>query len=403
MGRLPLSLIVLLLWSGDAAAQTMLAPATAESAETAPNVSAEADANGSAETAAVELPERKPPKPPEPKSNKLPGARELFASVPGAAPLAARAIGFYSKGCLAGGVPLPLNGPDWQMMRTSRNRNWGSPQLVQFLERLASDARALDGWPGLLVGDMSQPRGGPMLTGHTSHQVGLDADIWLTPMPDRILTVEERENMDAASMLKDPLHVDPEVFTDLQIKLIRRAASYPQVARIFVHPAIKKSLCERADVTGKDTSWLGKVRPWWNHHYHFHVRLSCPPGMDGCKDQPPVSGDSGCDSKELDNWYSMLKKSAIWRTQQNIDPDAKPSGKKKAFPLTDLPSDCRTVLTAGGNELLSVDDELPPVAVKAAASREAGPGVPLLSKTELQNLLNGGKIGIPLPVRNPTR
>ena len=403
MGRLPLSLIVLLLWSGDAAAQTMLAPATAESAETAPNVSAEADANGSAETAAVELPERKPPKPPEPKSNKLPGARELFASVPGAAPLAARAIGFYSKGCLAGGVPLPLNGPDWQVMRTSRNRNWGSPQLVQFLERLASDARALDGWPGLLVGDMSQPRGGPMLTGHTSHQVGLDADIWLTPMPDRILTVEERENMDAASMLKDPLHVDPEVFTDLQIKLIRRAASYPQVARIFVHPAIKKSLCERADVTGKDTSWLGKVRPWWNHHYHFHVRLSCPPGMDGCKDQPPVSGDSGCEGKELDNWYSMLKKSAIWRTQQNIDPDAKPTGKKKAFPLTDLPSDCRTVLTAGGNELLSVDDELPPVAVKAAASREAGPGVPLLSKTELQNLLNGGKIGIPLPVRNPTR
>jgi len=403
MGRLPLSLIVLLLWSGDAAAQTTLAPATAESAETAPNVSAEADANGSAETAAVELPERKPPKPPEPKSNKLPGARELFASVPGAAPLAARAIGFYSKGCLAGGVPLPLNCPDWQVMSTSRNRNLGCPQHVQFLERLASDARALDGWPGLLVGDMSQPRGGPMLTGHTSHQVGLDADIWLTPMPDRILTVEERENMDAASMLKDPLHVDPEVFTDLQIKLIRRAASYPQVARIFVHPAIKKSLCERADVTGKDTSWLGKVRPWWNHHYHFHVRLACPPGMDGCKDQPPVSGDSGCDSKELDNWYSMLKKSAIWRTQQNIDPDAKPSGKKKAFPLTDLPSDCRTVLTAGGNELLSVDDELPPVAVKAAASREAGPGVPLLSKTELQNLLNGGKIGIPLPVRNPTR
>src|SRR5665811_2114575 len=109
MGRLPLSLIVLLLCSGVAAAQTNLAPA-AEPAETA--------AAESAETAAVELPERKPPKPPEPKSGKLPGARELFASVPGPAPLAARAIGFYSKGCLAGGIPLPLNGPDWQVMRT---------------------------------------------------------------------------------------------------------------------------------------------------------------------------------------------------------------------------------------------------------------------------------------------
>jgi len=391
MGWLPLSLVLLLLWSGVAAAQTQLAPTDAE------------EAVESAETAAVELPERKPPKPPEPKSEKLPGARELFASVPGAAPLAARAIGFYSKGCLAGGVALALNGPDWQVMRTSRNRNWGSPQLIDYLARLASDARAFDGWPGLLVGDMSQPRGGPMLTGHTSHQVGLDADIWLTPMPDRILTVQEREDMRAESMLKDPLHVDPEKFTDLQIKLIRRAASYPQVARIFVHPAIKKSLCVRAEVAGKDTSWLGKVRPWWNHHYHFHVRLSCPPGMEGCKDQPPVSGDSGCEGDELDNWNDMLKKSAIWMTQQNIDPDAKPSGKKKPFPITDLPSECRTVLTAGGNELLSVDDELPPIAVKAAASKEAGPGVPLLSKTQLQNLLNGGKIGIPLPVRNPTR
>lgn len=390
MRRLVLSPIILLLGSGLALAQTKLAPAAGETATT------------DTETAAVELPERKPPKPPEPRSDKLPGARELFASVPGPAPLTARAIGFYSKGCLAGGLALPLNGPNWQVMRTSRNRNWGSPQLIDYLSRLASDARALDGWPGLLVGDMSQPRGGPMLTGHTSHQVGLDADIWLTPMPDRILTVQEREDMTAVSMLRDPLHVDPEKFTDKHIKLIRRAASYPQVARIFVHPAIKKSLCERADAAGQDTRWLGKVRPWWNHHYHFHVRLSCPSGMEGCKDQPPVNGDLGC-GDELDNWNDMLKKSAIWMTQQNIDPNAKPSRKKKPFPLKDLPSDCSTVLTAGGNELLSVDDELPPVALRAAASKEAGPGVPLLSETELQTLLKGGKIGIPLPARNPSR
>jgi penicillin-insensitive murein endopeptidase len=386
MGRLPLSLIVLLMWSGVAAAQTKLAPPAGESTE----------------MAAVELPERKPPKPPDPKSEKLPGARELFASVPVASPLAARAIGFYSKGCLAGGVALPLNGPDWQVMRVSRNRNWGNPQLIDYLERLSSDARALDGWPGLLVGDMSQPRGGPMITGHTSHQVGLDADIWLTPMPEHILTVQEREDMAAVSMLKDPLQVDPEKFTDMHIKLIRRAASYPQVARIFVHPAIKRSLCTRAEVAGKDTSWLAKVRPWWNHHYHFHVRLACPLGMEGCENQTPVTGDLGC-GEELDNWDKMLKKSAIWMTQQNIDPNAKPGRKKKPFPLGDLPSDCRTVLTSGGNELLSVDDELPPVAVKAIASKEAGPGVPLLTKMQLQTLLGGGKISMPLPDRNPVR
>jgi penicillin-insensitive murein DD-endopeptidase len=67
-------------------------------------------------------------------------------------------------------------------MRLSRNRNWGHPRLVTYLERLAKDARSF-GWSGLLVGDLSQPRGNPMPTGHTSHQIGLDADIWLTPMP----------------------------------------------------------------------------------------------------------------------------------------------------------------------------------------------------------------------------
>ncbi|MGZ5917266.1 MAG: penicillin-insensitive murein endopeptidase, partial [Methyloceanibacter sp.] len=106
---------------------------------------------------------------------KGPPAKELFGSVTTPTPLAARAIGSYAKGCLSGGISLPINGPDWQVMRLSRNRNWGTPQLLDFLERLASDARALDGWPGLLVGDMAQPRGGPMITGHSSHQIGLDA------------------------------------------------------------------------------------------------------------------------------------------------------------------------------------------------------------------------------------
>ena len=85
---------------------------------------------------------------------------------------------------------LPINGETWQVMRLSRNRNWAHPDLVALLERLAAKARKDAGWPGILVGDMSQPRGGPMLTGHASHQVGLDADIWLTPMPNRQLSRE---------------------------------------------------------------------------------------------------------------------------------------------------------------------------------------------------------------------
>ena len=130
-----------------------------------------------------------------------PPAKELFGAAKTPAPMAARAIGFYAKGCLAGAAALPIDGPAWQAMRLSRNRNWGHPELVALVEKLAVEAKAHDGWPGLLVGDLSQPRGGPMLTGHASHQVGLDADIWLTPMPDRRLTEKEREDLSATSML----------------------------------------------------------------------------------------------------------------------------------------------------------------------------------------------------------
>ena len=390
MRRLILGLTVLLLAGGVAAAQ--MSPQVG----TRPVVTKVEEPK----------PKPKPAKKKTPPAPKLPPAHELFGSVDAPAPLEARVIGSYSKGCLAGGVFLPINGPDWQVMRLSRNRNWGSPQLIDYMERLASDAHALDGWPGLLVGDLSQPRGGPMLTGHTSHQVGLDADIWLTPMPDRTLSLQEREDMEAVSMLKDPFSVDPNVFTDDQVNLIRRAASYRQVARIFVHPAIKRALCKRASSVGKNTSWLAKVRPWWNHHYHFHVRLGCPPGMAGCANQKPVTGDLGC-GEELDNWDKMLKKSAIWTAEQNIKPvtkpDTKPAKKKKTVKLRDLPNDCRTVLTAGGVKLLSVDDELPPSAVKAAASKEAGPGVPILTQAQLKIVRNGGQLSMPMPDRNPVR
>ena len=127
-------------------------------------------------------------------------AKELFGRKTAPANLQTRTIGFYSKGCLAGAMALPINGATWQVMRLSRNRNWGHPNLVQFLERLAAQAPKT-GWHGLLVGDMSQPRGGPMLTGHASHQVGLDADIWLSSMPPRELSRVEREEMSSTMVV----------------------------------------------------------------------------------------------------------------------------------------------------------------------------------------------------------
>jgi penicillin-insensitive murein endopeptidase len=220
-----------------------------------------------------------------------------------------------------------------------------------------------------------------MITGHTSHQIGLDADIWLTPMPDRVLTPQEREDISATSMLKDPFTVDPAIWTPLHTKLIKRAASYPQVARIFVHPAIKKVLCEQA---GKNRAWLSKVRPWWNHYYHFHVRLTCPPGAEGCGNQKPAGSEDGC-GKELAEWYKMLRKAELWRSAP-AQPDAKPAPKKRPLGLSDLPSECTAVLKSGGGAPVVAADGTVPAALKAAAGKDAGPPIPKLDPVAFEAL-----------------
>jgi penicillin-insensitive murein endopeptidase len=271
-----------------------------------------------------------------PKPAEVP-AKQLFGAVTTPAPLAARAIGFYARGCLAGAKPLPVDGPAWQAMRLSRNRNWGHPQLVSLIEQLANDAKAHDGWPGLLVGDMSQPRGGPMLTGHASHQVGLDVDVWLTPMPEQRLDSSAREALSATSMLlPGGAAVNPAVWTDAHVRLIRRAASYSGVERVFVHPAIKKALCTAA---GTDRAFLRKVRPYWGHFDHMHIRIACPKDSGLCEHQPPISEtDDGC-GKEVDDW---LKR--VTAPPKPPVPGAKPAPPRPGLTLSQLPAECRAVL-----------------------------------------------------------
>jgi penicillin-insensitive murein endopeptidase len=261
-------------------------------------------------------------------------AKELFGRRPTPAPLETRVIGFYAKGCLAGATALPINGKTWQVMRLSRNRNWGHPNLVQLLERLAEKGRKT-GWRGLLLGDMSQPRGGPLLAGHASHQVGLDADIWLTPMPDRELTRREREEMSATMMVAaDRKDVDPAVWTPAHTEIIRIAAKEPIVERIFVNAAIKKALCREA---GSDRSWLHKVRPYYGHDYHFHVRIRCPGDSPECKPQDPVPAGEVC-GKDLDHWFTDA---VLYPKPSPTPPQPRPPLK-----MTDLPPACRQVVLA---------------------------------------------------------
>lgn len=274
---------------------------------------------------------------------KLPAKKTFASFTTPTTGMKSRPIGYYAKGCQAGAVALPVDGPAWQVIRLSRNRYWGQPQLVSLLEDLAVKAKANDGWNGLLVGDMSMPRGGPMPSGHASHQNGLDADIWMMPMPDHVMSRKERENIKPVVVAPTRHKVDKAVWTESLARLIKRAASYPEVERIFVNPPIKAELCKWA--TG-ERAWLAKVRPYYNHNYHFHIRIGCTPGATNCKAQPearPKDG-TGC-GEEIAYWMG----NAPWRRIEHPPPQKKPTKPvKPPAPLTlaSFPAECRAVVAA---------------------------------------------------------
>jgi penicillin-insensitive murein endopeptidase len=280
----------------------------------------------------------KPLPPLEHSSDPKIAAKQLFARklLPSAQP--AKVIGEYAKGCVAGAVEMPITGDTWQVMRLSRNRNWGYPDMIALLKRLSVKAHKDAGWPGILVGDIGQPRGGPALSGHASHQMGIDADVWLTPMPDHLLSRTDREEMSATMMVRDDrLDIDPKAWTPQHWMVIRDAAMEPAVQRIFVNAAIKKALCREAK---GDRSWLEKIRPWWGHDYHFHIRMRCPPGATECHGQKDQEGGDGCKPSDFAYWF---KDSVV---HPKPEPPKPPPTIYDGIKLAQMPAACRTVLNA---------------------------------------------------------
>ena len=254
-------------------------------------------------------------------------------------------IGTYARGCAAGNVQLPETGPTWQAMRLSRDRNWGNPVLVTYLEDLSRTVTQF-GWKGLYIGDLGNPRGGPMISGHASHQMGLDADIWFLPPARLDLSRAEREKISSISIrTDDQLSVNGN-WNDSYREVLKAAASDPRVDRVFVAAAIKLELCKTA--TPADTAWMQRIRPEAGHQDHMHVRLKCPAGSPLCLTQKPTvadlsKGGNGCD-ETLAWWVSDA-----YLHPKPVKPTVPPPPRKKGpreFTMADLPQQCRAVLAA---------------------------------------------------------
>lgn len=263
-------------------------------------------------------------------------ARQLFGAMSFASNNRPQSYGGYSKGCQDGAVQLPETGPTWQAMRLSRNRNWGQPELIDYLQTLSAKAARQPGWAGLYIGDLAQPRGGPMLTGHRSHQIGLDADIWMLPPKRLNLSRSERESISSISMRRAAGAYVNSDWTPQHHEVLKAAASDPRVARIFVFPGAKVQMCK--DEKG-DRTWLRKIRPWYGHHYHFHVRLSCPKGMAGCVNQAAPPPGDGC--ADAEQWVRDILNPPPPKPRDPNAPKPKP---RRELTMVDLPGQCVSVL-----------------------------------------------------------
>ncbi len=268
-------------------------------------------------------------------------ASTLFGAEATPSPHQPAAVGFYSRGCGAGMVALPETGPTWQAMRLSRNRMWGQPEMIAFLQQLSVAATKI-GWNGLYIGDISQPRGGPATSGHASHQIGLDADVWMLPPASLTLSRAQRESISSVPVRSADQRSVTRHWTPQHHALLRAAASDDRVDRIFVAAAVKIEMCRSA--TRRDTGWLQKIRPIAGHDTHFHIRLKCPAGATLCQPQTPTvaelsGGGSGCD--DTLNWWVT----EYLNPTQPADPDAPPPRQHpRNYTMADLPEQCSVVL-----------------------------------------------------------
>ncbi len=272
-------------------------------------------------------------------------ANQLFGAMAAPSNQSPMPVGSYARGCAAGLVQLPETGPTWQAMRLGRGRNFGQPVLVQFLQELSVAATKV-GWAGLYIGDMSQPRGGPMTSGHASHQIGLDADVWWLPPRRLNLTRAEREEISSIPVRSADQRSVTQNWTSATATLLRAAALDRRVDRIFVAAAVKIEICKTA--TAADTVWLRKIRPVAGHDTHFHVRMKCPAGARLCETQTPSvaalsNGGNGCDETLM--WWVTDYLAPRDPNADPVEPE-EPKRGPRDFTMADLPAQCVDVLNS---------------------------------------------------------
>lgn len=98
---------------------------------------------------------------------------------------------------------------------------------------------------------------------------------------------------------KDHLEINAKKWDETYTTQLMWFAGQPETERIFVNAAIKRRLCKQFPGDPR----LARLRPWYFHDDHFHLRLKCPEGETACAPQEAAKGVE-CEEKDLAYWFS---------------------------------------------------------------------------------------------------
>ena len=239
----------------------------------------------------------------------------------------AASYGPYSRGCFTNGDSLPESGPGFFSIQRQRDTFHGHPDTVNFVKSLGQKAEQ-EKLGVVRVGNIAQKNGGPLYEHSVSHQSGLDVDIGY-------VFSKKKSGEVLVDVLKKDRSINTKLFTKESERLIQLTAQDKKVQRILVNPIIKKKMCE----TYPDQKWLRKLRPWWKHTDHMHVRLHCPKDSPECVKQSPVPAGTGCSGDQFEWWFSQ--EAEDMRTGKIKKGSGSSSKKKKPKPY---PAKCQEVL-----------------------------------------------------------
>ena len=198
----------------------------------------------------------------------------------------ASSIGAPNKGKLAGALKLR---PSRALKIKQRATTWALPDLVKLLQRAAGKVAKKHPRSVLLVGDLSQKNGGPML-GHNSHQTGRDADVGFyvansKGKPAAMTRFVAFDGAGKSSQVTWAQFDDARNWALVEALLTDKDAparyifvSNPLRLRLLAYAAKKKVA---KDLQTKAAFAMLSPRDADVHDDHFHVRIGCPESMRG--------------------------------------------------------------------------------------------------------------------------